>query len=257
MSDEKIEQLAEILRRRPRVAVLTGAGISAESGIPTFRGKDGLWRQYRAEDLATSEAFERDPKLVWEWYDWRRRIIGEREPHAGHRVLARWEKLFPSYVLITQNVDGLHRKAGSKNILELHGNIWQVRCIAEGEVTENYERPLPKIPPLCPSCGKLLRPNVVWFGESLPAEVLNQALAASAGCELMFVIGTSAFVQPAASLPLLASENGAVLVEINPDHTPLTAEADFSFRQKAGEILPAIDDLLSPEKQGIKKEEES
>ncbi|MEW5900659.1 MAG: NAD-dependent deacylase [Acidobacteriota bacterium] len=245
MKDERIERLAEILRGRPRVAVLTGAGISAESGIPTFRGKDGLWKQFRAEELATPEAFDRDPKLVWEWYDWRRGIIGACEPNEGHRVLARWEKEFPSFVLITQNIDGLHRKAGSAKILELHGNIWQVRCVAEGTVSENYDSPLRENPPRCPSCGELLRPNVVWFGEALPAEILDQAYAVSAGCELMFVIGTSAYVQPAASLPLLAAENGAVLVEVNPDYTPLTAEARFSFRKKAGEILPAIDSLLS------------
>jgi len=243
-TEDKLDRVAEILRSGPRVAALTGSGISAESGIPTFRGKDGLWRQFRAEELATPGAFARDPRLVWEWYDWRRGIIGGCRPNRGHRVLANWEKRFPGFVLITQNVDGLHRRAGSERVLELHGNIWEMRCPAEGTVTENRESPLPELPPRCPRCGTALRPNVVWFGESLPAETLQGAYAASAACGLMFVVGTSAFVQPAASLPLLAAERGARIVEINPDITALTEAADFSFREKAGEILPQIDARL-------------
>jgi NAD-dependent deacetylase len=170
--------------------------------------------------------------LVWEWYDWRRGVIASCAPHAGHYVLARWEELFAGLVLVTQNVDGLHGKAGSKSILELHGNIWQVRCTREGTVGENYEIPLRQVPPTCPNCGALLRPNVVWFGEALPRDVLEKATAASAQCDLMFVIGTSAFVQPAASLPFLAAERGAEIVEINPSPTPLTASADFSVQEK-------------------------
>jgi NAD-dependent deacetylase len=245
MDENQFKELADILRSKPRIAVLTGAGISAESGIPTFRGQDGLWKQFRAEELATPDAFRRDPGLVWEWYDWRRGIIAAREPHAGHYVLARWEEFFPDLVLITQNVDGLHRKAGSKNILELHGNIWQVRCTEEGTIAENDESPLKEIPPHCPSCGALLRPNVVWFGEALPRETLEKASASCARCDLMFVIGTSAFVQPAASLPFIAAEKGAKIVEINPNPTPLTHFADYSFQAKAGESLPVIDALLS------------
>jgi NAD-dependent deacetylase len=244
VNKDKLAEVAEILRTGPRLAALTGSGISAESGIPTFRGKEGLWKKFRAEDLATPQAFECDPRLVWEWYDWRRGIIGACEPNPAHFVLARWEKRFPGFILITQNVDGLHRKAGSTAVLELHGNIWEMRCTAEGTVTENHDTPLREIPPRCTDCGALLRPNVVWFGESLPPESLHQAYAASASCELMFVVGTSAFVQPAGSLPLLAGEQGARIVEINPDVTPLTEAADFSFREKAGEILPAIDGLL-------------
>lgn len=236
--------LEKVLRGGPKIAVLTGAGISAESGIPTFRGEDGLWKTYRAEELATPQAFRRDPSLVWEWYDWRRGIIASKEPNAGHRTLVRWEGRFPYFVLITQNVDGLHRRAGSQNVLELHGNIWEVRCTQEGMVTENYESPLKSMPPLCPACGSMLRPNVVWFGESLPAETLEEAYAASASCDLMFVIGTSAFVQPAASLPLLAGRRGIPIVEVNPQPTPLTSSADFVFRGKAGEILPLIDERL-------------
>ncbi|MBN2408591.1 MAG: NAD-dependent deacylase [Candidatus Aminicenantes bacterium] len=236
--------LEKILLGGPKIAVLTGAGISAESGIPTFRGEDGLWKKHRAEELATPQAFYHAPALVWEWYDWRRGIIASKEPNAGHRALVRWERYFPHFVLITQNVDGLHRRAGSQNVLELHGNIWEVRCTREGTITENYESPLNPIPPLCPACGAMLRPNVVWFGESLPAETLEEAYAASASCDLMFVIGTSAFVQPAASLPLLAAERGVPIVEVNPQPTPLTASADFVFRGRAGDVLPLIDERL-------------
>jgi NAD-dependent deacetylase len=245
VNKDKLDEVAEILRSGPRVAVLTGSGISAESGIPTFRGKEGLWKQFRAEELATPEAFARDPRTVWEWYDWRRSIIGVCAPNPGHFVLARWEKRFPGFVLITQNIDGLHRRAGSAKLLELHGNIWEMRCTAEGTVTENHDSPLREIPPRCHDCGAPLRPNVVWFGEPLPSETLQEAYAASASCDLMFVVGTSAFVQPAGSLPLLAGERGARIVEINPDVTPLTEAADFSFREKAGEILPAIDAWLA------------
>jgi NAD-dependent deacetylase len=242
--DRQLDELVGLLKTGPRIAVLTGAGISAESGIPTFRAKDGLWRQFRAEDLATPQAFFRNPKLVWEWYDWRRGIIGAKEPHAGHRVLARWERHFLYFVLVTQNVDGFHRRAGSQNVLELHGNIWEVRCPKEGTITENNESPLRVIPPLCPSCGAMLRPNVVWFGEALPSETLEEAYAAAASCDVMFAIGTSAYVQPAASLPLLAAERGAKIVEINPEPTPLSSNADVAFQAKAGEILPLIDERL-------------
>jgi len=227
-----------------RIVVLTGAGISAESGIPTFRGKEGLWKQYRAEELATPQAFSRDPKLVWEWYDWRRSIIASKEPNPGHKVLAGWEVLFPSFHLITQNIDGLHQKAGSRAVTELHGNIWKMRCTAEQTLTENHDVPLREIPPLCSRCGALIRPHVVWFGEPLDEAVLQRSFSLSSNCDAMCVIGTSAVVQPAASLPLQAARNGAVLVEINPDPTPLTPYADFSFRVPSGELLPLLDEEL-------------
>ena len=236
--------LIEVLQEVNHVAILTGAGISAESGIPTFRGEEGLWKKYRPEELATPTAFSRDPKLVWEWYDWRRGIIGQKEPNPGHKVIARWEETFPTVSLITQNIDGLHQKSGSKNIWELHGNIWKLRCTEEGTITENYETPLKEIPPLCPNCGALLRPHVVWFGESLSPTILQKSLQLSSECDVMFVIGTSAVVQPAASLPFEASEAGAKIVEINLDPTPLSLYADFSIMGKSGEILPLIDEEL-------------
>lgn len=241
MDSTELKTLAEQLEKVNRVVILTGAGISAESGVPTFRGEDGLWKQYRAEELATPDAFHRNPVLIWEWYDWRRRIIREKEPNEGHRVLVRWESVFSHFALITQNIDGLHAKAGSRNVLELHGNIWKVRCTREGTISDNFDLPMKDIPPLCPSCGSLLRPHVVWFGEALPPDVLQRAFSLSSFCELMFVVGTSAVVHPAASLPLAAAEAGARIVEVNPDPTPLTHYADFSFRGKAGEILPLID----------------
>ena len=248
----EIDSLIALLQKTDRIAALTGAGISAESGIPTFRGEEGLWKQYRAEELATPEAFAGDPELVWKWYDWRRGIIAEKEPNAGHKVLSRWEDVFSHFDLITQNIDGLHQKAGSKNILELHGNIWKFRCTQENTIIDNFEAPLEKIPPMCPHCGELLRPHVVWFGESLPSSILQKAFQASSNCQVMFVIGTSAVVQPAASLPLTAAQTGAKIVEINPDPTPLTSYADVSFRGKAGEILVEIDTALSRSQQDKK-----
>lgn len=248
MIDDKIKEVAIILAQRPSLAILTGAGVSAESGVPTFRGPDGLWRQFRAEDLATPEAFARDPKTVWEWYDWRRQKIHNVEPNPAHLVIAKWEKFFPSFVLITQNVDGLHEKAGSTEILELHGNIWQLRCTKEGKVFKNRQVPLSPLPPLCPDCGSLLRPNVVWFGEALDSYVFGTALKACYSSEVMMVIGTSAWIQPAASLPLEAKKGGAKIIEINLEPTPVSSYADYSIYGKAGEIVPLIDKLLPWEK---------
>jgi NAD-dependent deacetylase len=242
---------AEILSQSERLAVLTGAGISAESGIPTFRGEEGLWKKYRAEDLATPEAFDRDPKLIWEWYDWRRGIFASKDPNSGHHVIAEWERVFPSLALITQNIDGLHKRAGSENIIELHGNAWKLRCTEENTITENYDVPLKENPPLCSVCGALLRPHVVWFGEALDADIIRQASLLSSTCDTMLVIGTSALVQPAASLPFSALNRGTKVIEINPASTPLTSYVDFSFRGKSGEILPVIDaelQKISPRK---------
>ncbi|MCJ7612729.1 MAG: NAD-dependent deacylase [Candidatus Aminicenantes bacterium] len=245
MLAEEIKSVAELMDRDTPIAVLTGAGISAESGVPTFRGQGGLWKQFRAEDLATPEAFQRDPKLVWEWYDWRRGLMSKVEPNPGHATLALWERRFPEFSLITQNIDGLHARAGSRRVIELHGNIWKTRCVAEGRIIDNSDVPLKEIPPRCPSCGAVLRPHVVWFGESLDEADLGLAFSRSGRCRLMFVLGTSALVHPAASLPLAAARAGAQVVEINPDPTPLTHQADFSLRGKTGEILPLIDAQLA------------
>jgi len=244
MSEHPIDEVAAWLATSTRVAVLTGAGISAESGVPTFRGSDGLWRQYRAETLATPEAFERDPALVWEWYDWRRGLIAPVEPNAGHRVLAGWEGLFEDFTVITQNVDGLHAKAGSREIVELHGNIWKLRCVQEGTVEEVRQTPLPELPPVCPSCGSLLRPHVVWFGEALDPDVLDRAAGVSRACQVMLVLGTSGIVHPAASLPLAAGRAGAKVVEVNIEATPLSSQVDRFLPGKAGEVLPELDRRL-------------
>lgn len=220
------------------VAVLTGAGVSAESGIPTFRGEGGLWRDFRPEELATPEAFRRDPALVWQWYNWRRELIAGCAPNAAHETLADIEKDLPDFTLITQNVDGFHQAAGSRNVLELHGNVWRVRCTSCGFLTEDHRVPLPDLPPHCPTCDGLLRPDVVWFGESLPRDVLEAAWAAAARCRTMLVIGTSALVQPAASLPTVALRGGAYLVEINPAQTPLSQYVQEALREPAAVALP-------------------
>jgi NAD-dependent deacetylase len=221
------------------MVVLTGAGISAESGVPTFRGEDGLWRQYRAEELATPWAFQRDPTLIWEWYDWRRGVIASCEPNVAHHTLAAMERQCEDFTLITQNVDGLHRRAGSQRLLELHGNIWQVRCTEENTVVENSAVPLPEVPPRC-SCGAVLRPHVVWFGESLDPKTLAAAFRAVENCQLVLVIGTSAVVQPAASLPAIARDKGAYLIEVNVERTPLSAYADEVVLGPAAEELPRL-----------------
>jgi len=224
------------LSREPVVA-LTGAGVSAESGVPTFRGPEGLWRTFRPAELATPEAFRRDPALVWEWYDWRRQRIARCRPNPAHRVLAEMETALPDFTLITQNVDGLHQAAGSRHVLELHGNIWRIRCTVCGRTMEDRRVPLPEVPPRC-ACGGLLRPDVVWFGEPLPPDTLEAALQAAGRCRVMLVIGTSALVQPAAYLPVLAKRNDAHLVEINLAETPLTSIADEVLRGPAGSLFP-------------------
>jgi NAD-dependent deacetylase len=221
------------------VAVLTGAGISAESGVPTFRGEGGLWHNYRAEDLATPLAFRKNPQLVWEWYNWRRGLIGACQPNAAHWTLAEMERYFDEFVLITQNVDGLHHLAGSQQLVELHGSIWRMRCTRMCQSPwEDRAVPLPELPPHCPACGALARPDVVWFGESLPGEALNGAFVAAQSCHMMLVIGTSALVQPAASLPVVALQSGAYVVEINPQQTPLSNAVDKAIRQQAATALP-------------------
>ena len=222
-----------------RVSVLTGAGISAESGIPTFRGAGGLWRNFRAETLATPDAFTHDPKLVWEWYDWRRGIVAAAEPNAGHRALVLLEDRVPQFTLITQNVDGLHERAGSRNVLRLHGSIWHLRCVRCHTETKDLRVPLPELPPACP-CGGMLRPGVVWFGEGLPERVWDNAQRAVAEADVVLVVGTSAVVYPAASLVPMAARAGAKIIEINIDETPLSAGVHYSLRGPTGTILPQL-----------------
>src|SRR5271169_1642741 len=224
----------EWLREATSIAVLTGAGVSAESGVPTFRGQNGLWKQYRAEDLATPGAFARDPKLVWEWYDWRRRLIAEAKPNPGHFALAEAEARARKFTLITQNVDGLHELAGSRNVLRLHGSIWMLRCLVCEREREDRRAPLPELPPRC-ECGGLLRPGVVWFGEPLPARVWEEAEQAARRAEVLLVVGTSAVVYPAAALIPLARHSGAKVVEINVAETAFSSSVDFSLRGAAGE----------------------
>jgi NAD-dependent deacetylase len=220
------------------VAVLTGAGISAESGVPTFRGEDGLWRNFRPEELATPEAFRRDPTLVWEWYGWRRSLIAPCAPNSAHETLAEMEAVLSDFTLITQNVDGLHQAAGSRDVVALHGDIWSLRCTACGETMTDRRVPLREIPPRCPACRGLLRPDVVWFGESLSPRVLEAAWLAATVCRTMLVIGTSAVVQPAESLPIIALRTGAHLIEVNPAETPLSRRAHEVLRGPAAEVLP-------------------
>jgi len=233
-------RLLQKFRGARRVVALTGAGISAESGIPTFRdAQTGLWARFRPEELATAAAFRRDPKLVWDWYAWRRGLVAAAAPNAGHRALARLEDLAPEFTLVTQNVDGLHARAGSRRVIELHGNIHRAKCFEE-DVVVGEGVAAADGPPRCPRCGGPLRPDVVWFGESLPPQALAAAEAAAVACDLLFSIGTSAAVFPAAQLPVTALRSGAMVVEINKDRTPLTGVATFSLLGQAGEILPRL-----------------
>lgn len=234
------EKLVGILRKAQKVAVLTGAGISAESGVPTFReAQTGLWAQYDPQALATPRAFKQNPRLVWEWYAWRRELVAKAKPNAGHLALAEWAGLVPSLTLITQNVDGLHQQAGSAGVLELHGNIYRTKCFAQNHLVETWPA-TEAVPPLCPLCGSLLRPDVVWFEENLPPTIWGAAQKAAAGCDLFLLIGTSGVVQPAASLPLMALQRGATVVEINPQETPLSHYVSFVLAGPSGEILPLL-----------------
>ena len=226
--------LASLLQSAASVAVLTGAGVSAESGIPTFRSGGGYWHQYRFEDLATPEAFARDPKFVWTWYEERRRAIAKARPNAGHLALVELEKRKPRFTLITQNVDGLHDLAGSKNVIKLHGDIWNVRCLACG--VERVDRTeLNDLPPHC-KCGGMLRPGVVWFGEMLPEGAMERATAAVHAADVLIVAGTSAQVYPAAGLIPMAR----AVIEINPEATAYSDDVTFSIRGTSAEILPRL-----------------
>jgi NAD-dependent deacetylase len=217
--------------------VLTGAGVSAESGVPTFRGAGGLWRDFRAEDLATPQAFARDPKLVWEWYDWRRQQMAVVRPNDAHAALASFAARTAGFTLITQNVDGLHDAAGSEDAIKVHGDIWDLRCTRCAFAVRDTRVPLPELPPRC-GCGALLRPGVVWFGEALPVQAWTRAERAAVSCGVFLVVGTSALVYPAAGLIDVARAVRASVIEVNLDETPYSTMVDVSLRGKAGELLP-------------------
>jgi NAD-dependent deacetylase len=244
-----IRRVASRLMRAGRITVLTGAGVSAASGVPTFRGSGGLWRSFRAEALATPEAFARDPRLVWEWYDWRRQRLASCAPNRAHQVMASWAARWPHCTVITQNVDGLHERAGLTRVLRLHGSIWEVSCWSGCPAAAASWRddtvPLPTIPMMCPHCGGLARPGVVWFGESLDPRVLSQALDALA-CDVFIAAGTSAVVQPAAGFLHAARRHGAFTVEVNPEETPVTSTVDVVIRLSAEQAFDALDREVSP-----------
>jgi len=236
--DHALEQARAWLKSSSRLAVLTGAGISAESGVPTFRGAAGLWNQFRPEDLGTPSAFARDPHLVWRWYDWRRGLIAEAEPNPGHLALVELERERPQFTLITQNVDGLHQLAGSGAMLEVHGSIWKLRCTRCTRAWVDRTAPLP-IPPYC-ECGSLARPGVVWFGESLPQDIWAAAERATEACDVLLVVGTSAVVYPAAGLVPLARSAGARIIEVNIEETAMSGVVDCMLTGRAGDILPQL-----------------
>lgn len=246
--DQQPRVLASRLRDARRVTVITGAGVSAASGVPTFRGPQGLWRSFRPEDLATSEAFTRDPSLVWEWYAWRRSKVASCRPNAAHEVLARWSRDDLKHVsVITQNVDDLHIRAGTRDLIRLHGSLWEMKCFngcTRGARPWRDERiPLPERVPRCPHCGGLARPAVVWFGESLDPADVDRASQETA-CDLFVTIGTSAIVYPAAGLAHMAQSKGAFTAEINLEETPASPLVDLSILGPAEDVLPAVDQLL-------------
>ena len=234
-----LDRLVDLMLNCRNCVVLTGAGISAESGVPTFRGKEGLWGKFRPEELATMEAFVANPKIVWEWYNWRRTLMGEVKPNPGHYALTEMEQLAENFTLITQNVDGLHRIAGTEEILELHGNIYRNKCVSCDSQYREEDIDPDQIP-VCPKCGGKIRPDVVWFGEMLDEHVIEEAFHRSEQADIFLTVGTSAVIHPAASLPVVAKQYQATLVEINPEPTPLTDLADFSFTVKSGEFLPEL-----------------
>jgi NAD-dependent deacetylase len=234
----KIEAARAAVRAAKAVVVLTGAGVSAESGIPTFRSNGGFWRTRRFEDLATPQGFARDPKLVWEWYEERRRSIAAARPNAGHEALAALERRLARFALITQNVDGLHERAGSKNIVKLHGDIWVLRCTVCGRERTDRE-PIAELPPHC-ACGGMQRPGVVWFGETLPEGAMERAAEAVGHADVVIVAGTSARVYPAAGLIPMAMDRGATVIEVNPEATDFSGEVTFALRGPSAELLPQL-----------------
>ncbi|MFQ6006622.1 MAG: NAD-dependent deacetylase [Woeseia sp.] len=241
------EALIDALRSSRHVCVLTGSGISAESGVPTFReAQTGLWEKYDPHELATPEAFLKDPELVWKWYRWRRDLVTAVEPNAGHKALVDLAAKLRKLTLITQNVDGLHQRAGSDEVIEFHGNIFEDRCLVEGRIVEDAPDTFGKIP-TCPACGGNLRPGVVWFGEAIPEDALTGAMTAASDCELFFSIGTSSLVWPAAGLAETAQQGGAMIVEVNPSPTPQSKLSDYCLGGNAGAMLPELVSRLAAE----------
>lgn len=246
--DADIRRLAGRLAKASRVTVIAGAGLSAGSGVPTFRGPGGLWKDFRPEELATAGAFARDPRLVWEWYDWRRQLIEKCRPNRAHEVLAAWSRRFPAFTLVTQNVDGLDERAGTANVLHFHGSIWDLlcweRCGSAPARWRDETAPFPDLPPRCPHCGGLARPGVVWFGEPIDPEVMRASLEAL-DCDMCLIVGTSAVVYPAAGLVLEAARRGAFTAEINPEPTDISGELDLAIAGKAEEVLDQIEKILA------------
>lgn len=241
MFDSVVDQL----RNAKKIVLVTGAGISQESGIPTFRGKDGHWRKHDPMKLATIDAFYDDPKLVWEWYEDRRKNILSAQPNAGHKAISDLEKL-ARVVVLTQNIDGLHQRAGSSHVLELHGSIIRIKCTVcdyHDDITEGFQ----EFPPLC-KCGNILRPDVVWFGESLPMDTWNKAILEAKGCDVMIVVGTSLVVSPANMLPFYAKQNFAKLIEVNPEETIMSQDMDYSLRGTASLILPELISVIKSQR---------
>jgi len=234
-----ILEVRDRVHKAQSVTVLTGAGISADSGVPTFRGTEGLWKNFRPEELASPDAFDRDPQLVWEWYNWRRELLATKLPNPAHEALVQLEARIPDFWVITQNVDGLHAAAGTRHLSEIHGNIWKVRCTKCDQVCVNRDVPL-TFPPSCDDCGGLLRPHIVWFGESLAPEDLEQSYAALQRCDMLLIVGTSGVVYPAASFAPVAKDHGAFVVELNLEGTPNSSVVDASFQGRAKELVPLL-----------------
>lgn len=259
MTDNLIQQAAEAIHNAQKIAVLTGAGVSKESGVPTFRDAlEGLWAKYNPEELATPFAFKKNPKLVWDWYQFRRELVGKAKPNPGHFALAEIQKRYPHTVIITQNVDDLHEQAGNHDVIHLHGNIAENKCFdhCQGDPTiidlKSLEWDEEAGPPACPHCGAHVRPNVVWYHEMLPEAAINRAYAISTACDVMIVVGTSGLVTPAATLPQIAKNSTdipAQIIEVNPDYSMITRFADIKLEAPSGEILPqvieALDNLTS------------
>ena len=243
MEDKMLQSVIDVIAAADHMVALTGAGISKESNVPTFRGEDGLWRNYDAMELATPDAFRRDPTLVWEWYAWRQSLIANCDPNPAHLTLVKWEQKGILKSLITQNVDGLHIRAGSTIVHEVHGDLWALKCVS-CDYKGRLDAPADGIPP-CPICENNLRPDVVWFGESLDRDTISNVYQELEKADVCLVIGTSSLVQPAASFPLIVKQRGGLIIEVNIERTPLTSAVDYHLTGKAGEILPQLDLLLS------------